>query len=323
MTRWLASAALSGLLLCFGVGAGSAQDYPNRSIRVLVGFAAGGTVDAITRIYASKLSERLGQQIVVENVPGGGSHIVSTTASRAQPDGYTLLIATNANTTGVSLYEKLNYRFPDDFEAVGLFAGAPSALVASPAAGVNSVRELIAAAKAKPGEITYGSAGVGTATHMAAEWFQMATGTKFTHVPYKALGGAMADLMGGRLSILFSPLGTVSGAIKNGQLKGLAITTAERSKFAPDLPTIIEGGVPDLDIRLWVGLVAPKGTPKAVTERLVKALAEVQKDEDLIKRLAGAGAEPRVSLGPDFEAFMRKDVNVWAEVVKFAGVKIK
>jgi tripartite-type tricarboxylate transporter receptor subunit TctC len=301
----------------------SSQEYPARPIKVIVGFAAGGTVDAITRIYAEKLSRHLGQPLVIENQPGAGGHIASAAAARAPADGYTLFIATNANTTGVSLYEKLNYSFPDDFEPIGLLAGAPSALVVSPAVKINSVKELVDVAKAKPGELIYGSAGTGTGTHMAAEWFQMATQTKLTHVPYKGLGPAMADLMGGRLSILFSPYGTVSGLITSGKVKGLAITTERRSSLAPDLPTMVEGGIPDFDVTLWLGLVAPRNTPAPVLDAVAKAIAEVQADKDLAARLATAGGEPIASSRSEFAHFMKKDITRWAKVVDYAGVRIK
>jgi tripartite-type tricarboxylate transporter receptor subunit TctC len=301
----------------------NAQNYPTRPIKVIVGFAAGGTVDAITRIYADKLSHYLGQPFIVENQPGAGGHIASVAAARAQPDGYTFFIATNANTTGVSLYEKLNYKFPDDFEPIGLLAGAPSALVVSPAVKINSVKELVDAAKAKPGELVYGSAGIGTGTHMAAEWFQMATQTKLTHVPYKGLGPAMADLMAGRLSILFSPYGTVSGLITSGKVTGLAITTERRSSLAPDLPTMVEGGIPDFDVTLWLGLVAPRSTPAPILDAVAKAIATVQADKDLAARLANAGGEPLASSRSEFASFLERDIARWAKVVEYAGVRIK
>lgn len=300
-----------------------AQTYPTRPVKIIVGFAAGGTVDAVTRIYADRLSQHFDKQFVVENMPGGGSHIAAAVAAKAPPDGYTLLLVTNANTTGVSLYEKLNYQFPDDFAPIALLAGAPSVLVASPTLKVNSVKELIELAKAKPTEVLYGSAGIGTATHMAAEMFQMGTQTKLTHVPYKALSGAMMDLTGGRLSILFSPLGTVAGAMKEGQLTGLAVTSPERTAFAPELPTLAESGVPEFDVKLWIGLVAPKGTPNEVVDSLIKAIQAIQTNDALKPQLFAAGAEPLSSYGAAFGTFMRKDVDVWRKVVEYAGVKIK
>lgn len=300
-----------------------AENYPTRPVKIIVGFAAGGTVDALTRIYADKLSRHFGKQFVVENIPGAGGHIASVAAARSQPDGYTLFVATNANTTGVSLYEKLNYRFPDDFEPIAMLASAPSALVASPTLNVNSVKELIATAKAKPGQILYGSAGVGTATHMAAELFQIETQTKMTHVAYKELGPALLDLMGGRISILFSPLGTVIGSINSGKLKGLAVTTERRTTLASNIPTIAESGVPGFDVKLWIGLVAPKGTPQETLQAVGKAVMAVQQNTDLAPSLLAAGGEPIALAFADFADFMRKDIQTWAKVVQHTGIKIK
>ena len=299
------------------------QSYPERPVKILVGFAAGGTVDTITRIYAEKLSAHFNKRFVVENMPGAMGRIATVTAVKAQPDGYTLLMANNANSTEVSLNKKLDYRFPEDFEAIAMLAGLHSALVASPALGVNSVRELIAAAKAKPGEIVYGSAGVGTGTHMVAELYQMSTQTKLTHVPYKALGGAIADLLSGRLSLLFAPLGTVSESIKSGKLKGLAVTTGTRSTLAPNLPTIAESGVPDFDVTLWIGLVAPKGTPLKAVETVGEGVAAAQRGNDLAPRLLAVGGEPISRSFADFYAFMQKDVQTWARVVQDTGVKVE
>jgi tripartite-type tricarboxylate transporter receptor subunit TctC len=318
---------LIALFICAAMTAclspAQSESYPTRPVKIIVGFAAGGTVDALTRIYANKLSQYLGKQVIVENIPGAGGHIASAAAARAQSDGYTLFLATNANTTGVSLYEKLNYRFPDDFEPIAMLASAPSALVVSPMLDANSVKELIAAAKAKPGQILYGSAGVGTGTHMAAELFQMETQTKMTHVAYKELGAALLDLMGGRISVLFSPLGTVIGSINGGKLKGLAVTTERRTALAPDIPTIAESGVPGFDVKLWIGLVAPKGTPEEVLQAVGKAVAAVQQNSDLAPSLLAVGGEPVSISFADFADFMRKDIQTWAKVVEHTGIKIK
>jgi tripartite-type tricarboxylate transporter receptor subunit TctC len=314
---------IAGLITTLSQPAAFAQDYPARPVKIICGFAAGGTVDALARIYADKLSQHFGKQFVVENVPGNGGHIASAMAARSAPDGYTLFIATNANTTGVSLYEKLNYEFPADFTAIAMLASAPSVLVASPMAGFNSVKELIAFAKAKPGEVLYGSAGVGTATHMAAELFQIETGTKLTHVPYKALSAATVDLLAGRISILFSPLGTVAGQIKAGQVKALAITGDERSSLAPEIPSTGDAGLSGFDVKLWVGLIAPKNTPKDIIQAVGKAVEAAQKDEEMLKRVVAVGGEPSTMTFGTFAAYMEKDIKVWAKVVDHTGIKIK
>jgi tripartite-type tricarboxylate transporter receptor subunit TctC len=289
----------------------------------LVGFAAGGTLDTITRIYADRLSKRLGVPFIVENMPGAGGNIASTAAAHARPDGYTLLLANNANTTGVSLYEKLSYRFAEDFEPIAMLARAPTALVGSPLLKASTVSELVAAAKAKPGEILYGSAGVGTGTHMAAELFQLETASKMTHVPYKALSAALVDLAGGRISILFSPLGTVIGQIKAGKVKGLAVTTEKRTALAPDLPTMAESGGPDINVNLWLGLVAPRGTPQEAIKTIGDAVTAVQHSPDLATKLGAVGGEPVSLTYAGFAKFIQKDIQTWAMVVQHTGIKIK
>lgn len=313
--------ACAAMAACLSLA--QADSYPTRPVKIIVGFAAGGTVDALTRIYADRLSKYFGKQVIVEDIPGAGGNIASAAVARAQPDGYTLLLATSANTVGVSLYEKLNYQFPGDFEPIAALASAPMAIVASPKLDANSVKELVAAVKAKPGQILFGSAGVGTGTHMAAELFEMETQTTMTHAPYKALNAAMLDVMEGRISVLFSPLGTVIGQIKSGKLKALAVTTERRSTLAPEIPTIAESGLPGYDVTLWIGLVAPKGTPPEVLQAVGKAVAAAQQNSDLAPNLLAAGGEPISISFANFGEYMRKDVQTWATVVQHTGIKIK
>lgn len=320
----VARVLLVAAVLVAGVPLATAQQsYPDRPVKILVGFPAGTTTDILARIYADKLSETFKMRFVVENLPGAASNNAAAAAARAEPDGYTLYLATVANSISVSLYKKLRYEFPGDFAPISLLASAPPVLVVSPSLGVSSIADLIRVAKAKPGEIMYGSAGVGTGPQLAAELFNMMAGVKLVHVPYKGTNEAAADLIGGRLSVLFAPLPTVAGFIADGRLKALATTTAQRTSVAPDLPTIAESGVPGFDVTLWFGLVAPKGTPRQILSSLAAAVEDAMKSNDVKKALATNGGEPIAASLDAFASFIAADVPKWAKVVEFAGLKVE
>jgi tripartite-type tricarboxylate transporter receptor subunit TctC len=316
----------SALLLAFAAvpvaPATLAQNtYPTRPVRIIVGFPAGTTTDILARIYADSMARQLKGTFVIENVPGAASNTAAATAARADADGHTLYVATNANSTSVSLYKNLRYEFPGDFEPIALLAGAPPVLAVSAKLDVNSVKELIALAKAKPGEVMYGSAGVGTGPYMAAELLNMMAGIKMTHVPYKGTNEAVADLITGRLSVLFAPLPSIAGVAKEGKIKLLAATPERRTSVAPDLPTVAEAGVAGFDVTLWFGLLAPKGTPREILKSLADAVTEAAKTEEVRKRLAMAGGEPLSATLDDFKAFIAADIPKWAKVIQHAGVQ--
>jgi tripartite-type tricarboxylate transporter receptor subunit TctC len=315
---------INALLLCLaaltGASVAAAQDYPNRPVRIIIGFPAGGATDVVTRIFADKLSERFKAKFLVENMPGASSNNAAGAVARAQPDGYTLLVATNTNTTNVSLSKNLRFGFPGDFAPVGMLATAPVVLAVSADLNVKSVRELIAAAKARPGEIMYGSAGVGTGGFMAAELLNMMAGLKLTHVPYKGTNEAVADLLTGRISVILPPAPIIAGFIGDSRLNVLAVTSEKRTEFAPELPTIAESGVPGFDVRTWSGLVAPKETPAPILKQLADAIEEIAAGDDVKRRLAAAGADALALSLDRFGEFMTEEIPKWARVIEFAGV---
>lgn len=320
--RNLIGAVLTALAAIAAPQIAATQDaYPSRPIKIIVGFPAGTTTDILARIYGDKMGELLKTRFVIENMPGAASNTAAAAAARAEPDGYTLFVGTNANATSVSLYKNLRYAFPGDFAPIALLASAPPVLAVSPKLNVNSVQELIALAKSKPGEVMYGSAGVGTGPYMAAELLNMLAGIKMTHVPYKGTNEALSDLVTGRLSVLFAPLPSVAGFVNDGRIKLLAATPEKRTSVAPTLPTLAESGVAGFDVTLWFGLLAPKGTPAPILAMLAKAVEDAAKSEDVKKRLAAAGGEPISATLGDFAAFIAKDIPKWEKVIRHAGVE--
>jgi len=295
--------------------------YPSRPIRIVLGFPAGSATDIITRIYAEEIGKNLNGTVVVENQPGAASNIASAAVARSEPDGYTLLMATTANATSVNLYKSLRYDFRKDFEPIALLASAPPVISVNAGSSIQSVQDLIKLAKAKPGEVTFGSSGVGTAPHMSAELLNMMAGIKMTHVPYKGTNDAITDLVTGRLMVLFSPLPTVSSLAGDKKIRILAVTTKQRSTLAPDLPTVAESGVPDFDATLWFGLVAPKGTPPAVLAKLSAAVEKAAQSTGLKERLRSSGGEPMLVSGNAFGTFIDSNIETWAKVISFAGLE--
>ncbi len=296
--------------------------YPSRPVRIVVGFPAGTATDITTRICAEKLSARFNQRFIVENMPGAATNLAAAYVARANPDGHTLYVATNANSISVNLYRKLNYRFPDDFAPIATMVSVPTVLVSGPDFKPSRVEEVIALAKETPGELTYGSAGVGTGPQLAGELFVAMSGIKLTHVPYKGTNEAIGDLMTGRISLLFAALPVVSAHIRDGRLKALGITTGQRSELAPDIPTISESGLPGFDVLLWFGLAAPRTTPDHLTQTIASAVKSIQQEEDTRKRLAAVGADVLSLTIGDFEAFINADIPKWARAVEHSGLKI-
>ena len=251
-------------------------------MRVLVGFTPGAAADITARVLASRLTQILNQQVVVENKPGAGSSLAADYVSHAAKDGYTLLIGTSANLTNAVISQpNLGFDFVKDFAPIALITTAPVILVVNPSLGVNSVQELIALARKKPGEINYGSTGVGAAPHLAGELFNARAGIKTVHVPYQGSPQAVTDLLAGRVSMMFSPASAVLPHVKAGKLKALASAASKRPSAAPDLPTMAEAGVPDFDTSIWFGLMAPVGTPRPIIDKLAAAVNEALKSDEL------------------------------------------
>jgi tripartite-type tricarboxylate transporter receptor subunit TctC len=314
--RWLA-----GLTCALALTSFAQAQYPNKSVRLVVPYPPGGGTDTMARTLGQKLSETLGQQVVIDNRPGGGANIGAELAAKAPPDGYTLLMNTIAHASAVSLYRKLGYNFLRDFAPVTLLATTPHILVTHPSLPVKSVKDLVALAKARPNEIVYSSSGSGTPAHLAGELFKHMTGANMVHVPYKGGGPSMIALLSGEVSLAFATTPSAIAYVKAGRLRAIAVTTARRSLATPDLPTIGEAGVPGYDVGSWYGLLAPAGTPKDIVARLNAEAGKALRLPDVKQRLDASGFEALTSTPEEYGAFMRSEVEKWAKVIKAAGIR--
>lgn len=300
----------------------AAQDYPNRPITLIVPFPPGGSTTIVARIVADKLSERLGQQIVVDNRGGAGGTVATRAVAKSSADGYTLVLGyTGTLGIGPSLYPNVGYDPVKDFAPIGRIGSAPNTLVVHPSFPVHSVAELIAYAKANPGKVNFGSAGIGTVSHVSGEYFARLAGIKLIHIPYKGTGPAITDLLGGHIPMAFAPIPATHENAKAGQLRMLAVTSLKRSALLPDMPTIAESGLPGYEAVLRYGLVAPAGTPRPIIERLNKELNAVLADSEVKKRLATEGADPAPGTPEQYGADIAQEEKQWAEVVKASGAK--
>jgi tripartite-type tricarboxylate transporter receptor subunit TctC len=317
---WLAAALIAGLGLPAAPAA--AQDYPHRPITLVVPFPPGGSTTIVARIVADKMSEALGQSIVVDNRGGAGGTVGSRAVAKSAPDGYTILLGyTGTLAIAPTLYGNVGYDPRKDFEPIGRIGTAPNTLVVHPSIPVHSVAELIAYAKANPGKLNYGSAGIGTVSHVCGEYFATAAGVKLTHIPYKGTGPAITDLLGGHIPMAFAPVPATHENVKAGKLRMLAVTSAIRSTLLPDVPTIAEAALPGFEAVLRYGFVAPPGTPPAIIERLNAALNTALKSEDVRARLAVDGAEPLPSTPAEYGADIDREETQWSQVVKASGAK--
>jgi tripartite-type tricarboxylate transporter receptor subunit TctC len=303
------------------IGAAQAQGrYPDKPVRVVVGFPPGTSTDTLTRLVATRMSDALGQPLVVENRPGAGSSIAAEQVARSAPDGYTLLASSSANTVNPALY-KLAFDFERDLAPIGLIAEAPLLLVAHPGAGVHSVQQLIAAAKAKPGGFSYGSSGVGSFVHLNGELFKINTGTNLAHVPYKGSSQAIADLLSGQIPLLFTPASTAIPHVKAGKAVALGVISPRRSPALPDVPTMAEAGVRGQEAALWSGLHAPAGTPREVIGRLSQELQKTLAMPEVKAQFAAQSNDPLPGSPEQFAKIIRDDIERWARVVKTANIK--
>lgn len=298
-----------------------AQDYPTAPVRFIAGFPPGTTADISARVIGPRMSQILGQQIVVENRSGAGSSLAAAAVARAPKDGYTLLICSTANVINAAMNPNLNFDFYADFAPITLMTSAPTVLVVTPELGVKSVKELIALARSKPDALSFGSSGVASTTHLAVELFGSLAGVKVTHVPYPGSPQVVADLLAGRIHGYFSPASTVMGQVRAGKLLALAVTDARRNPVIPDLPTMIEAGVPNFESVLWFGLVAPSGTPQPVIDKLSRAANEALNSDDIVKALL---AQTVTVIGGTPEAFRQHIANEnkrWTAVIIGAGLR--
>jgi tripartite-type tricarboxylate transporter receptor subunit TctC len=301
-----------------------AQAWPSRPLKLVVPFAAGGSTDAIARLVAQKLAGALGQQVVVENRPGAAGAIASEQVARSPGDGYTLLMATTSTHAILPVAKpKLPYDAVADFAPVGLVARAPNVLVASPALGVSSVQDLVAQARARPGQLSFASSGNGTITHLVAELFLGMAGVKAVHVPYKTGVQALADLVSNQVQFQFDSIVWTLPQVRAGKIKGLAVTGLKRSLLAPELPTMAESGLPGFEGVTWFAFVAPAATPRDVLARLNRELHASLQAADVQEKLAGQGGEPAPGAPEDLTRLMREDRTKWGKVVQQAGVKFE
>lgn len=308
---------VSAALIGFGLSAVQAQDYPSRPIRLVVGFGPGAGADVSARILAADMSKALGQQIVVENRPGAGSNIAAELVVRAPKDGYTLLMGTVANVINGAI-KPLSFDFAKDLAPIILATEAPNILVVNPSVGAGTVPALIALAKAKPGELTFGSAGVGTSPHVSGELFNVMAGVKTVHVPYQGSAQAMTDLLGGRISLMFSPASTAVPHIRSGAIRALASTTLKRPAIAPDLPTMDEAGLPGFETAIWFGLNAPAATPGDIIEKLARTANAALKAPDVASALQAQGLEPAGGTPEDYARYIASETRKWSAVAKAA-----
>jgi len=301
---------------------GWAQGWPSRPIRMVVPLSPGGFADVPGRILASRLSALLGYNVFVENRPGAGGTIGADFVAKSAPDGHTLLFTGTPHVISAWIYKKLPYEPLKDFEPVALVASGPYVLVVNPQLPVNSVRELIAAAKAKPGQIDYASSGNGSAQHLVSALFASMAGIQLNHVPYKGSGPAMQDLLGGQVKVSFAGIPNVLPQVKAGRLRALAVSTPSRSPDLPDVPTVAEAGVPGYQATLWLNLAAPAGTPADIVQRLYAETAKALQDAELQQSFRAAGVEASPMSPQELAAFMRSEYEKWGKVVRDTGATV-
>jgi len=308
------------LLIAWAAPAAAQMDYPSRPIRMIIPFPPGGSNDVVGRVIAQHLGERLGKQVIVDNRGGAGGVIGTEQAAHAAPDGYTILVISLAHAVNPWLY-KLPYDPIKAFAPVGIMGKGPNILSVHPSLPVHSVKELIALAKSKPGDLQYASAGVGSFQHLGAELFKLMAGVDILHVPFKGGGPAMIDVMGGHTTVMFSSLVQTTPNIKNGKLRALGVGGTERSKVLPDVPTIAEAGVPGYAAENWWGIVAPAGTPEPILAKLHQALAEAQENPEAQKYFDNEGASIVKMSSEEFGKFMVSEMGKWERVVKESHIK--
>jgi tripartite-type tricarboxylate transporter receptor subunit TctC len=320
MAKLLNIAGAVGIGFAVASGSGAAQTYPTKPIRFLVGFPPGGTNDIVARVVAPKLAEGLGQQVVVENRGGANTAIASELLARAVPDGYTIMLNAPGHATNPSLI-KLNFDSIKDFAFITLIAESQNLLVVHPSLPAKSVKELVALSKKRPGDINYGSSGVGTTVHLSAELFQYMTGIKWLHVPYKGGGPGLVALLSGEVSLYFGNVPTVIRQARAGKLRAIATTGPKRTPVAPDIPTVAESGVPGYEVTTFYGMSAPARTPRAILDRLHSETVRALNSEDVRERLRGLGADPVGNTPEQYTAFIQNEIAKWGKVIKAAGIK--
>jgi tripartite-type tricarboxylate transporter receptor subunit TctC len=298
-----------------------AQAWPTRPVKIIVPFAAGGPADNYARFLAQRLQDALGQAFVVEDKPGGGSVIGTDAVAKSPPDGYTLLLMSNTHTVNETLLANKPFVLARDFVGVAPINYSDLVLVAHPSLKASNIKELIAFAKANPGKINYASSGPGTPYHMAGELFKSMAGVYLVHIPYRGSSGARTDVMGGQVDLMFDAVTTMAEVVKSGKVKALATTGLRRSSVLPDVPTVDESGVPKYEATIWLGLMAPKGTPKAVIDKLNEMVGKIASQPDVKQQWERQGATPMVMTPAAFDKYIQDDIAKWAHVIKSANIK--
>ncbi len=325
MNRLLIRPVLACTLFAATLGlaqpAAAQPQYPAKPIRLVVPFSAGSATDILARIIGSKMSEGGHWQVIVDNRPGAGGTLGGTTVAKAAPDGYTLILVSVGPAINATLYPKLGYDTLKDFAPVSLVASVPNVLVVNAASPYKSVRDIVAAAKARPGALNFDSAGSGSSTHMSGELFKMQAGIDITHIPYKGTGEALTDVMAGRGDMMFAPTVSAMPFVRQGKLRALAVTTPKRAAALPDIPTVAESGLPGYAFDSWFGILAPAGTPKEIVSALNAEIGNALAAPDVRERLAAQGAEPRASTPQEFASYIQAEIGKLAPVVRQSGVR--
>ena len=314
------AAAAACLILTAATANAQAQAYPSKPIRWIVPFPPGGSTDILARVVGQKLTESWGQQVIVENRGGAGGTLGAAEAARSPADGYTLLMGAIHHTIATSVYPKLPYDFQKDFAPITVVAIVPNVLVVNPSVPAKSTKELIAYAKANPGKLTYGSAGMGTAHHLIGELFNLRAGVEIVHVPYKGSAPAVADLIGGQVSMMYDTVASCLPHVKSGKLRPLAVATAKRSSALPDVPTIAESALPGFEVTTWFGALAPAKTPPEIVAKLNAEMVKILAMPDVRKRLLEAGAEPVGNTPGEMAAQIKRETEEFGKIVKQAKI---
>jgi len=302
---------------------GSGQAYPVKPVRVLVGFPPGAGVDITTRLIMPRLAEALGQQFIVDNRPGAAGNIAAELAAKTPPDGYSLLSASAPIVMSQTLYKKLSFNLERDFEPIGLMASAPFILVVHPSLPARSVREFVALAKSRPGQLAFASTGSGSTPHLSMEMLKAQAGINLVHIPYKGTPQAVVDLLSGQVQAMFANTLSVLPQVKSGRLRALAISSAKRSAAVPELPTVAESGMPGYESGTWFGLFAPAGTPREIVNRLNGEIVRIMATADMKARLLDQGADAVTGTPEQFRAFVKNELAKWGKVVKTVGIKLE
>jgi tripartite-type tricarboxylate transporter receptor subunit TctC len=312
--------SLGALAMTFALDA-DAQVYPAKPVRMVIGFAPGGGMDVLARIMAPKLNERWGHQVVIDNRPGAGGNVGAEIVAKAAPDGYTILMTPISHALAAGLYPKLPFHPADSFSGITLIGASPLVLLSHPSSPMKTVKDVIATAKARPGQLSFGSAGVAGSTHLAGELLKFQTGTDIVHVPYRGVGLAFADLMGGHIPLLMAALTGAMPHIKSGKISAIAVTSIQRSNALPDVPTIAESGVAGYDVTAWFGALVPAGTDRKIVDRLHDEFGAVLRMPDIREAFARAGTDPVTNTPREFDAYLRAEIAKWTKVIRESRVK--